>query len=620
MAFNEPFTPTTSAVAARQQQQLLHSSSVAAVVNSNHSPCFSRGPKFNEAPISLPFSSRQQAVATAPQEDSTTPTIAHSSAFRLGKAVFEERKASFLTHLMPTPQLAHELRSMKHRVHEEPAPAVAAKTSRTAPIGSLHHTNVNTSDHGASLLQSEIELLPSTGRPMPIMGGVGIVFGQMRDGRIVVERVIPEGPASIVGVQSGDVLQAIDGVPALRMPFKALSCLVPGAAGTLICMTFAREVAPTSPGGHSSSPFIFSCQIRRSPSVVHPVASDPHEQLATTGPQLDFDCHRPPTAPPSSQLPAPAPLVAFVPSPLSSFQHQHDTLDLAPHICTAPSHYESRSTPVTVQHQQQRPAFIMAPMSPSPPPRTTLQHVAQMSNTRPTSSLNLPAPVIIKNASPPPAVAPPALQAGQVLLQLRDVESIIGQLQQLRTLIPELQSKVAVSQLAVAEAEAKLKAREKEKKEEGSQTVDSVVVVDKEMLQQQSNVVEQQRRLLEERVRALHAATSHTDTLASELIHYQRLFACVIPSFLVFFHIRSPVITLSCRSSEETLKQLQSANAAQQQVVDTAVSERDALTAELKQGNMQLSTRDLFSVSLLVFPCPFFSPQKLRGVRRRVQK
>jgi vacuolar-type H+-ATPase subunit I/STV1 len=191
----------------------------------------------------------------------------------------------------------------------------------------------------------------------------------------------------------------------------------------------------------------------------------------------------------------------------------------------------------------------------------------------------------------PPAAAPaaPALQAGHVLLQLRDVESIIGQLQQLRTLIPELQSKVAVSQLALAEAEARLKAREKERKEQGIQTVDSVQVVDKEMLEQQAHTVEQQRRLLEERVRALNAATSHTDTLASELIHYQRLFAYVIVCssalFNVLFIMSSFAFSLFRSTSEESLKQLQNANAAQQQMADSAMMERDALSAELKQGN-----------------------------------
>jgi hypothetical protein len=217
-----------------------------------------------------------------------------------------------------------------------------------------------------------------------------------------------------------------------------------------------------------------------------------------------------------------------------------------------------------------------------------------MSNARPSSSVNTSAPANVKGASLPSAPAPPALQDGQVLLQLRDVESIIGQLQQLRTLIPQLQSKVAVSQLAVAEAEAKLNAREKEKKEQCSQTVDTVQVVDKDVLQQQAHVVEQQRRLLEERVRALNAATSHTDTLASELIHYQRLFACVLPPPRIPLRMQSPPgLMYSCRSSEETLKQLQSANAAQQQVVETAVSERDAVTAELRQGKPQLCSRDL---------------------------
>ena len=170
----------------------------------------------------------------------------------------------------------------------------------------------------------------------------------------------------------------------------------------------------------------------------------------------------------------------------------------------------------------------MAPISPSPPPHATLLHVAQMSNTKALLAVPSAAPPTATAGPPAAAPAAPALQAGQVLLQLRDVESIIGQLQQLRTLIPELQSKVAVSQVALAEAETRLKAREKERKEQGMQTLDSVQVVDKEMLEQQAHTVEQQRRLLEERVRALNAATSHTDTLASELIHYQRLFAYVI--------------------------------------------------------------------------------------------
>ena len=190
----------------------------------------------------------------------------------------------------------------------------------------------------------------------------------------------------------------------------------------------------------------------------------------------------------------------------------------------------------------------------------------------------------------PTAAAPPALQAGQVLLQLKDVESIIGQLQQLRMLIPELQAKVAVSQLALAEAEAKLQAREKEKKEESSQTSDEVQVVDRGLMEQQAGVVEQQRRLLEERVRALHAATSHTDTLASELVHYQRLFAYVLPSLtphsrpLRLSSCAIAVLKLIFSAAEESLKQLQSTSAAQQQAVEAAVMERDALVAELKQG------------------------------------
>jgi hypothetical protein len=55
------------------------------------------------------------------------------------------------------------------------------------------------------------------------------------------------------------------------------------------------------------------------------------------------------------------------------------------------------------------------------------------------------------------------------------------------------------------------------------------------------------------------------------------------------------------------LKQLQSANAAQQQVVDTAVSERDALSAELKQGKTLLLKYDSIVSSNDVFSPVHFS-------------
>ncbi len=537
---NEPFTPMTSAVAAQQQRKIvLHSSAAEAAVDINHSPCFSRKLEPSDAQASLPPQTWRQTVAAAPNDITSASPTRHSSAFKIGKAAFEERKASFLTHLMPTPQLAHELRSMKHRVHDDTAAAV--QPPRTLPSAILVNTNADTIRTGGSTLQPA-GTLPYSSRPVPIMGGVGIVFGQMRDGRIVVERVIPEGPAHDVGVQAGDVLQAIDGVPALRMPFKALSCLVPGEAGTLISMTFAREMAPTPPAG-PSSPTIFSCQIRRSHNVVHPVASDSSSILA---PPAQLDLRATPAHLPHHPVPTgPAPLLAFVPSPLTSFQPPLEAMDAVSRAGSSPADVTSRSSLVSAQHQQHRAAFLMAPISsPSPPPHTTLQHVAQMSSSKgpPITSL---APAVVK-VTPPPQAAPPVLQAGQVLLQLRDVESIIGQLQQLRTLIPELQSKVGVSQLALAEAEAKLKAREKEKMEQGCQTLDSVLVVDKEIMQQQSHMVEQQRRLLEERVRALNAATSHTDTLASELIHYQRLFACVIhsPSTKVIHHARKAFVLM----------------------------------------------------------------------------
>ena len=519
---NEPFTPMTSVVAAQQQRRLFYTAATGVGGEVTYSPCFSRNPEISNVQVIPSHTWQQQAVVSAPK-DTATPSD-HSSAFKIGKEAFEARKASFLTHLMPTPQLAHELRIMKHRVHDD-ATAAPIQPQRSLQSASAALADLGTISSGGGVSQAQTVLPASSSRPMPVMGGVGIVFGQMRDGRIVVERVIPEGPASDVGVQAGDVLQGIDGVPALRMPFKALSCLVPGEAGTLISMTFTREMAPSPPDSHTSSPVTFSCQIRRSHNVVHPVASS-SQSIIPPSTQLD---RQTPTIKQPPQYPAPAvptPLVAFIPSPASSFQPTLEASDVASRIGSAPADFSSRSAPVTAVHQHHRAAFLMAPLSsPSPPPHTTLQHVAEMSHAKASSPIIPPATAVVKSTTPPTAPAAPILQAGQVLLQLRDVESIIGQLQQLRTLIPELQSKVSVSQLALAEAEAKLKAREKEKMEQGCQTLDSVMVVDKEMMQQQSHMVEQQRRLLEERVRALNSATSHTDTLASELIHYQRLFA-----------------------------------------------------------------------------------------------
>ena len=53
----------------------------------------------------------------------------------------------------------------------------------------------------------------------------------------------------------------------------------------------------------------------------------------------------------------------------------------------------------------------------------------------------------------------------------------------------------------------------------------------------------------------------------------------------VLFIMSSVAFSLFRSASEESLKQLQNANAAQQQAADTAMMERDALTVELNQGN-----------------------------------
>lgn len=80
--------------------------------------------------------------------------------------------------------------------------------------------------------------------------GVGVVIQAAEDGTgaLVVE-VLPGGPAEAAGVEAGDVILAVDGVPLSGVPIDVVASLLKGQAGTRVTLTLHRgsgdAAAPT---------------------------------------------------------------------------------------------------------------------------------------------------------------------------------------------------------------------------------------------------------------------------------------------------------------------------------------------------------------------------------------
>jgi carboxyl-terminal processing protease len=69
--------------------------------------------------------------------------------------------------------------------------------------------------------------------------GVGIVIEE-RGGQVVVTEVLEDSPASEAGLRGGDVIVAVDGVPAAGKPLDQVSQMIRGSEGTPVVLTVRR--------------------------------------------------------------------------------------------------------------------------------------------------------------------------------------------------------------------------------------------------------------------------------------------------------------------------------------------------------------------------------------------
>ncbi len=71
--------------------------------------------------------------------------------------------------------------------------------------------------------------------------GIGVYMGVLEDGSIVLMAPIPNTPAEQAGLQSGDILLAVDGTSVSEMTLDEVNTLVRGEAGTQVSLSIHRE-------------------------------------------------------------------------------------------------------------------------------------------------------------------------------------------------------------------------------------------------------------------------------------------------------------------------------------------------------------------------------------------
>jgi carboxyl-terminal processing protease len=75
-------------------------------------------------------------------------------------------------------------------------------------------------------------------------GGIGVVLHPERaTGRFLIEEVVPGGPAERAGLQPGDWIVAIDGVPTKDQPVDAIEQRLRGKVGTAVQVVYGRGEA-----------------------------------------------------------------------------------------------------------------------------------------------------------------------------------------------------------------------------------------------------------------------------------------------------------------------------------------------------------------------------------------
>ena len=78
-------------------------------------------------------------------------------------------------------------------------------------------------------------------------GGAGIGLKQIEDGRVIIERVAPEGPAAKAGIRAGDWLVGVDQRSVAQLNGSELVEAIRGPVGSKVVLVYVRdEAAPVS--------------------------------------------------------------------------------------------------------------------------------------------------------------------------------------------------------------------------------------------------------------------------------------------------------------------------------------------------------------------------------------
>jgi carboxyl-terminal processing protease len=91
--------------------------------------------------------------------------------------------------------------------------------------------------HTTFLTPEEVKLLQDSLNQSVV--GIGVTLAQ-RDGAIVVTSVLPDSPARDAGIQTGDVIRAVDGASVAELGLEELISRVRGEAGTSVEISLVR--------------------------------------------------------------------------------------------------------------------------------------------------------------------------------------------------------------------------------------------------------------------------------------------------------------------------------------------------------------------------------------------
>lgn len=122
-----------------------------------------------------------------------------------------------------------------------------------------------------SIYLSASELARFTNSMDGRLRGIGVSMSVMRDGRIMVARVLPDSPALRAGIQLGDVLLYVDGLDIEGMPLDFVTALITNPAYERVVVTFERD-------GQNISFDILKEEIRSPTVIVERLENEPEAE------------------------------------------------------------------------------------------------------------------------------------------------------------------------------------------------------------------------------------------------------------------------------------------------------------------------------------------------------